>query len=184
MVLIAGMGGERLVNTFVRAGMVAITGPAFQTYLLADAISPVLSTLIPGAASGAVVGFVQWMLLPHRLRPARIWLLASVCGGAIAWWAATSLFTPIQHFTIVLLRGTFGLAIGRADILIAALVAGSAVGYLGGAIAGSIQWLILRRVARWTIGWIIINAIGWSSMWAVGALVLAIIALQSPIIVN
>src|SRR5437867_1965945 len=85
MVLIARIGGGRVVTTLVRTALVAINGPAIQSYVVADAISTVVTALIPGAASGAVIGLAQAMLLPHRLRPARTWILASVCGGALAW---------------------------------------------------------------------------------------------------
>jgi hypothetical protein len=184
MLLIAEIGGGYAVNIFVRSATIALNGSTLPSYMLANAITTLLIALIPGATSGAVIGFAQWMLLPQRLRPARTWILASACGGAIAWWAANILFIPIQDLIIGFLRRTSRLNIGMADIFIAALVAGSTVGYLGGVIAGGVQWFSLRRVSPWTIWWIIVSAIGWSSMWAIGAVVLALLALQSPIIVN
>jgi hypothetical protein len=184
MLILAQIGGKQAVNVLVRSATVALNGPTLPSYMVADAITTLLIALIPGAISGVVIGLAQSMLVSDRLRPAHSWILASASGGAIAWWLANLLFLPIQALIIDLLRDTSLPSIGMADSVIAALVAGSSAGYLGGAIASGVQWLVLRRGSRWMMWWIIVSAIGWSSMWAIGAVVIAVIALQSPLIVN
>jgi hypothetical protein len=131
-----------------------------------------------------VISLGQWVVLLRRPRPARTWILVCACGGAIAWWTANALFPPIYALALGFLRHTIMLDLHGVDFLIAAMIAGGTAGYLGGALAGSAQWLLLRRLSPDTVGWIVALAVGWSIMWAVGAGILATIAFQSPIIIN
>ncbi len=97
--------------------------------------------------TGAAVGVMQWLILRRQLRRTGWWVLASIVGWVVGTAAATLgiLLVGLQEFSPV-----------SSSIVIGVVV---------GAVAGVMQWLILRRQLRRTGWWVLASTVGW----AVGA---------------
>jgi hypothetical protein len=116
---------------------------------LVGGVESVLDGAIGGAACGAVLGAVQWLVLRHRVSLSRSWIIATSLGMAAGLALTLVLFGTSTAGSTLLLRGmSTGLLIGLA------------------------QWVVLRRsvpqawvwvptvAAGWTLGWAVSSAIG------------------------
>ncbi len=114
----------------------------------------IVSFTLAGAVSGAVIGFVQWLVLRQQIDNAGWWILATVGGRAVGWAASWVMFS-------VMLEAMVG-AVEWNTSVIAADAAGAAV---SGALIGTAQWLVLRQQLRQAGWWIpattISRIMGW-----------------------
>ena len=98
-----------------------------------------------GVAVGAVVGFVQWLLVRRHLARSGWWILASAIGSGIAFAVAV------------------GVA-GGANGPVAWLLGGVVGGLLGGTVVGLLQWRVLceqfAQASQWV--WIAGSAVAWA----------------------
>ena len=125
--------------------------------VLSVAVSPFgyvrgVLTLI-GTTFGIVLGFAQWLVLRHYIRHSRRWIFATTIGSLFAW------FTGLTIITVM----AFVYAGASGDGTTAALIKG--VVLLGGglgAILGFCQWLVLKSEIRFSMWWILANALAWA----------------------
>ena len=111
---------------------------------LVGGVESVLDGAIAGAACGAVLGMVQWLVLRRRLSLPRSWIVATSLGMAGGLALTLALFGSSTAGSVLLLRGvSTGLLIGLA------------------------QWVVLRRSVPRAWVWIPTVAAGWALGWAV-----------------
>lgn len=109
------------------------------------ATNPVLIGLV----IGAVIGILQLFALAQSGPQAGLWVLAHMAGWAAGWGAGWGLGWELlgaQGF-----KGAFG-----------------TVGAVGGAVAGAIQWLILRQQVYQAGWWVLASPLGWAIGLATG----------------
>jgi hypothetical protein len=110
-----------------------------------------------GIVLGIGVGVLQWLVLRRRVSGAGWWVLASAAGGYGIIQAGFLGFSQSLESYGLLLRWTGVVA-------------------LGGAVTGTLQWLVLRgqvsRAGWWvlasTVGWGLVGAVLGAFPWGVG----------------
>jgi hypothetical protein len=113
---------------------------------LVGGVESVLDGAIGGAACGAVIGGVQWLVLRRRLSLPRSWIVATSLGMAGGLALSVAFFGSSTTGSVLLLRGaTTGLLIGLA------------------------QWVVLPRSVPWAWVWVPTIAVGWVLGWAVSS---------------
>jgi len=107
---------------------------------LVDALDLGFARVVVPILAGVLIGFAQWVVLRFYLTATSDWILA---GGA-AWAAgyALGLFL-MQNISGMLLGGVLGYL-------------------LFGAIAGLVQWPVLRREIPNGVVWILANTLAWA----------------------
>ena len=93
-------------------------------------------------AVGAGVGILQWLVLRGRVSRSGWWVLASMLGLAVAGFVSTAV----------------ELAGGPPAIPQNAAV----IGFVGGALAGLMQWFVLRRQVSRAGWWVLASTVGWA----------------------
>ena len=108
--------------------------------LLGDQPGPaVVQDAVTGVIHGAEFGIAQWLLLRRQVHKVGWWVVASIVGFAIGFPLTKTLFGELSS----------------------GLVVAGGAGAVVGAIAGALQWLVLRgRVGRagW---WVLASALAW-----------------------
>ena len=113
---------------------------------LVGGVESILDGAIGGAACGAVLGAVQWLVLRRRLSLPRSWIVATSLGMAGGLAFTVALFGTSTAGSVLLLRGvSTGLLIGLA------------------------QWVVLRRSVPRAWVWVPTVAAGWALGWAVSS---------------
>jgi hypothetical protein len=100
---------------------------------------------------GIGIGTMQWLVLRRRITGAGWWILASAVAGAV-----------IQQGDIV----SFDKSLSFGDLMRYTLVMA-----LGGAVAGILQWLVLRTQVFRAGWWVLASTVGWGlsmTMWGAG----------------
>jgi hypothetical protein len=110
----------------------------------AGAITGVPQALLGGAATGAVVGLAQWLVLRRRL-PLSPWWVALTAGGMSAGLA--------------LGVGLLGIDTAGAVLPLRGLITGVAIGLA--------QYLALRGLTPRAPAWALVVALGWAVGWLV-----------------
>lgn len=119
--------------------------------LAVEAILPNYGGAVLWAGLGAGVGILQWFVLRWRVSRSGWWVLASILGLAVAAVLGTA---------VALARGYSIMPWSPA------VVAG-----VGGAMAGIMQWFVLRRQVSRAGWWVLASTVGWAvSMEATGFL--------------
>ena len=106
------------------------------------ALGPLLDLVFFGIGSGIGVGLLQWLVLRRRVSVACWWVLASTA-------AAVGVARAVTQGNGQSLQG-YGLLLSWPGVVA-----------LGGAVTGTLQWLVLRgQVARagW---WVLVSTVGW-----------------------
>ena len=114
-------------------------------FAMGAAIGNAITDLIFTALFGAVGGFMQWLVLRHRILGAGWWVLASTLGFAIAPIAALAGVMALSQ--IMSLDGN-------------PLAAPILLGVLSGVLSAIIPWLILRRQFAQAGWWIPAHLLG------------------------
>ena len=91
-----------------------------------------------GAMLGAIVGPLQWLVLRQGVPDTRLWVVASIVGWAAPWAVGRAVLDPPPT------SGAGGAVVGGAV----------------GAIAGTLQWLVLRRGAPNAVLWMLASILG------------------------
>jgi len=116
---------------------------------LVGGVESVLDGAIAGAACGAVLGMVQWLVLRRRLSLPRSWIVATSLGMAGGLALTLALFGTSTAGSVLLLRGlSTGLLIGLAQWVV---------------LRGSVPraWIWVPTVAGgWALGWVVSRASG------------------------
>jgi hypothetical protein len=121
-------------------------------------LGEILGAFMFGAALGSVVGLMQWFVLMRRVSRAGWWVLASAAGFAVA---------GVGFQTAVV---AFGYSEGAEGLGSSVVLGLTVVGVLGGAVAGILQWLVLRRQVSRAGWWVLASTVGWGlSMALAGA---------------
>ena len=102
-----------------------------------NVLSSILGDFIFGAGIGFGVGILQWLVLRRRVSRAGWWILASTAGLAVAW------------------GGGGVLRLGSSAERVAVMA-------LGGAVAGILQWLVLRGKVSRAGWWVLASTVGWA----------------------
>jgi hypothetical protein len=136
-------------------GLVAIVAISTLTHDLH--INPYGLLTILGAIEGAVLGFSQWIVLRLHIRHAGWWILATLVGAMIAWFAG--LFVSM----VLAIATAASLPTQQAALLLPGIAA-QGVGV--GMILGYAQWLVLQphlrhQIWRKTLGWLFANVAAW-----------------------
>ncbi len=109
----------------------------------------VLQALIGGAATGAVIGLAQWLVLRQRLSLTPWWIAITAAGMSVGLALGVGLLGIDTTGTTLLLRGLItGVGIGLAQFLMLRTVAKRAP-----------AWPVVVTLS-WAIGWIITRAAG------------------------
>ncbi len=137
---------------FVMGFALAHIGEAVEPFI-GSVLGGILAYVIFGAASGAVVGLVQWLVLRRQISRAGWWILASAAGLAVATGAG------------IVVAWLTGYSIELANF--AVLGRWVAVAALGGAVIGILQWFVLRRQVSRASWWVLASTLGWASCMAV-----------------
>lgn len=101
-----------------------------------------LSTLFLGAATGAILGAMQWLVLRAYLNGAGWWIAASAAGWMVGFAAGAEL---AQRLGMV--EAWFGLA----------------AGVMTGLSLGIFQWIFLRRRVTRSGVWLPVSVFAWAS---------------------
>ncbi|MEA5572701.1 hypothetical protein [Calothrix sp. UHCC 0171] len=109
--------------------------------------------ILVGTLEGIVLGFAQWLVLRRYIKHSTRWIIATVIGALFAWftgltisalmaiaYAGVSDITKNQAF----IKGLFLLGAGLGTML------------------GFCQWLVIKNQIRFSILWIVANAIAWA----------------------
>ncbi len=112
-----------------------------------EEILPSYGNAAIGAGLGAGVGIMQWLILRRQVSRAGWWVLASIVGLAVA---------PVVG-TAVALAGGYSITPESFGVLVGWIV----VAAVGGAMAGIMQWLILRRQVSRAGWWVLASTVGW-----------------------
>ena len=127
-------------------------------------LQSVLAYSVAGGFVGLLVGLMQWRVLRRRISQSGAWVVASAAGLGIAGGAGYGLAVLI-----------FGYSRDLEDLASpAAIVGWTLVTACGGAIAGLLQWRVLRSQVRQAGSWVAASTIGWGlSTAAMGTVVVA-----------
>ncbi len=125
------------------------------SFLVMDIVGERLGQSFGGIVIGIGVGVLQWLVLRRRISGVGWWVLTSAAGGLIIPVAFEGLSESLS----------FG-----------ALMSFTGVVAMGGAVAGTLQWLVLRgqvsRAGWWvlasTVGWGLVGAVLGAFPWGVG----------------
>jgi hypothetical protein len=121
---------------FPLAGLagIALTGP----------VTTPLAGLVAGAASGAVLGLSQWLVLRHRLSLSPWWTAATAVGMGAGLALGIAMLGTATDGVALPLRG---------------LVTGAAIGVA--------QFMVLRRQSDRAAIWAPVVALGWALGWMI-----------------
>jgi len=132
---------------------------------LVGGITTPLEGVIGGAATGAVIGLAQWLVLRRRLALTRWWIAATAAGMGAGLGLGIALLGTDTAGTTLPLRGLVTVAgIGIAQFAL-----------LRGSTARAFVWPLVIACG-WAIGWLVTRAAGidlaadWSVFGASGAL--------------
>lgn len=149
--------------------------------LLVAHVSRLLVACIPGFCTGVSIGGIQWYLLA-RDQPFYPWIGFTVLGSTLGWWLASTLFPWIAGWFFTFLHRGLFLQFGTYESSIVACITGYSVGYMGGVVVGTMQWLILRHTLPYAGWWIPASATGWALFWALGGL-FALVMLHPQVLI-
>jgi hypothetical protein len=110
----------------------------------AGAVTGVPQALIGGAATGAVVGLAQWLVLRQRLPVTPWWIAMTAAGMSVG---------------LALGVGLLGIDTAGATLPLRGLVTGAVIGLA--------QYLALRAITDRAPVWAAVVALGWAAGWAV-----------------
>ena len=112
----------------------------------------ILGAFIFGASLGSMVGILQWLVLRRRVSRAGWWVLASTAGFIVGWGGVE-----------VAMYMAFGFPEEMGGMSSFTNVLGQAVvPALGGAVMGTLQWLILRGKVSRAGWWVLASTVGWA----------------------
>jgi hypothetical protein len=111
---------------------------------LTGGVETAVDGLLGGAATGAVIGAAQWLVLRRRMLLNAWWIAATSGEMAVGLAVSVALFGSSTELTGLLLRG---------------LITGSAIGVA--------QFLLLRPLSSAAFIWLLIVVIGWPIGWLV-----------------
>ena len=94
---------------------------------------------------GIGVGVLQWLVLRRRISRAGWWVLASAAGG----------YGIVQAMFLGAFEGYVG------SLSFGALLSFTGVVAIGGAVTGTLQWLVLRGQVSRAGWWVLASAVGW-----------------------
>jgi hypothetical protein len=116
---------------------------------LVGGVESILDGVIAGVACGAVIGWVQWLVLRRRLSLPRSWIVASSLGMAGGLALTLAFFGTSTTGSVLLLRGaSTGLLIGLAQWVV-----------LPGSVPRAWVW-VPTVAAGWALGWAVTRASG------------------------
>jgi hypothetical protein len=118
-----------------------LIGRAETDILLEPGWLTVLFDLVIGSMLGIGVGILQWLVLQGRVSRVGWWVLASAAAGAI------QMVGDLESYSELL---SFGLLLRFTGIVA-----------LGGAVAGILQWLVLRGKVSRAGWWVLASTVGW-----------------------
>jgi hypothetical protein len=111
---------------------------------LAGAVTGIPQAAIGGAATGAVIGLAQWLVLRRRLPLTPWWIAVTAAGMSVG---------------LALGVGVFGIDTTGAALPLRGLVTGAAIGLA--------QYLALRGLTPRAPAWPAVVALGWAVGWIV-----------------
>ncbi len=116
--------------------------------LIAGALGDCLAYGVLVVVSGFGVSVLQWLILREYVSRAGWWVLAGTAGLAVAWGCGC---------------GVAVMALGYSENLesFAARLGWTVVAALGGAVAGILQWLVLRGQVSRAGWWVLASTVGW-----------------------
>lgn len=114
----------------------------FVVGAVVEEILPNYGSAAIAAGVGAGVGILQWFVLRWRVSRSGWWVLASILGLAVAAVLGTA---------VALAGGDPTTPWGFAGVLV-----------VGGAMAGLMQWFVLRRQVSRAGWWVLASTVGWA----------------------
>jgi hypothetical protein len=115
------------------------------SFLAMDILGERLGQSFGGIVFGIGVGGLQWLVLRRRISRAGWWVLASAAGG----------YGIVQAMFLGAFEGYVG------SLSFGALLSITGVVALGGAVTGTLQWLVLRGQVSRAGWWVLASTVGW-----------------------
>ena len=115
------------------------------SFLVMDIVGERLGQSFGGIVIGIGVGVLQWLVLRRRISGVGWWVLASAAGG----------YGIVQAMFLGAFEGYVG------SLSFGALLSFTGVVALGGAVAGTLQWLVLRGQVSRAGWWVLASTVGW-----------------------
>ena len=109
--------------------------------LTSDVLGEPLGYSFGGIVIGIGVGVLQWLVLRRRISGMGWWVLTSAAGGLILPAAFEGLSQSLE---------SYGLPLGWTGVVA-----------LGGAVTGTLQWLVLRGQVSRAGWWVLASTVGW-----------------------
>ena len=131
-----------LVGFIIAFFLLAIVGGIVGEDTGMNVLGLILGAFIFGASLGSMVGILQWLVLRRCVSGAGWWVLASAAAGYGTLQAGFMPFsTSLQSFGVYL--------------------SWTRVVALGGAVTGTLQWLVLRGQVSRAGWWVLASTVGW-----------------------
>lgn len=111
---------------------------------LTGGVTTVTGALLGGAATGAVLGATQWLVLRQRLPLTPWWIAATAAGMAVGLAGGVALL---------------GIDTAGATLPLRGLVTGAGIGLA--------QYLVLRGITPRAFSWAVVVTLGWAVGWMV-----------------
>ncbi len=138
--------------------------------------APKCLAFLGGAASGALLGVLQWLILRLHVRIGLWWAVVTTAVLGLLSYGAALIWPGGLVVTYITLWGPY-MGPPAAGIYLYYGVASAIVGCLFGSVTGALlgvgQWLVFRRARLASGHWITANVVGLGLGFAAGAVVLS-----------
>jgi hypothetical protein len=106
-----------------------------------------------GTLEGIILGFAQWLILRRYIHHSTRWIIATVIGGLFAWFTGLTISALMAIVFASASDTTKTLIFLKGLVLLGAFL---------GTIIGFCQWLVIKNQIRFSMWWIVANAIAWA----------------------
>jgi hypothetical protein len=106
-----------------------------------------------GTLEGIILGFAQWLVLRRYIHHSTRWIIATVVGGLFAWFTGLTISALMAFVYAGVSDATRILGFFKGLFLLGAAL---------GTILGFCQWLVIKNQIRFSMWWIVANAVAWA----------------------
>ncbi|BAZ10019.1 hypothetical protein NIES4071_18330 [Calothrix sp. NIES-4071] len=107
-----------------------------------------------GTLEGSILGFAQWLVIRRHIHHSTRWIIATVIGGLFAWFTGLT----VSNVMAIVYAG-----VSDANKILTFFKGLVLLGAFLGTILGFCQWLVIKNQIRFSMWWIVANAVAWSA---------------------